>query len=580
LERLLRGELRAMVKTLKASLSVYPTIALLLALVYLIYAIAGVALFQDAEFGEYINEQANFRTVLGTMVLLFRFTTGESWNGMMRELVREPPLCNVCYSFVVVEPYFISFIVVTAFLLINLFVAVVVANFDAEFNNKFENARVKRGNLNTIKKAWSKSTLYPNCELVSFNFLCAFLSGIREEPKFHPERELEKDWEARKLAWQKQREQLGPIFSLISQSDSVQKFIFDLKLPSHQGKAHFADFVTGMIQMIYHDVPPIRGDNQNLQSIRNTMYSRYPILKQNEIYMSTINIYHAIAMVQSRFRGIEYMVREYIRCEKEKYSKRNPTRLKQKDRSKKTSWREQHGKTEPPKGDLRIATLRETVFNKERLYDQVTVTKTVDEVFNHFSSSSSDCSSIVNELVRDALNMLGKSVTDAELDELISTADKDGSGEIDKYEFLELLSLTDQNKLSERELVECFRFLDYDKDDRIDKKELALVLTNIGDRMRKDEVNRLLAFVDINMDGALQYAEFTSFMFNDQQVYVVDEPRSLESELKTAREKVAALPSPPQSAAKSGANLIQAQVKEGIGKKGKEKQEGRSKVSV
>jgi len=61
---------------------------------------------------------------------------------------------------------------------------------------------------------------------------------------------------------------------------------------------------------------------------------------------------------------------------------------------------------------------------------------------------------------------------------------------------------------------------------------------------------------------------------------VVDEPRSLESELKTAREKVAALPSPPQSAAKSGANLIQAQVKEGIGKKGKEKQEGRSKVSV
>jgi len=84
LERLLRGELRAMAKTLKASLSVYPSIALLLTLVYLIYAIAGVALFQDAEFGEYINEQANFRTVLGTMVLLFRFTTGESLNGMMR----------------------------------------------------------------------------------------------------------------------------------------------------------------------------------------------------------------------------------------------------------------------------------------------------------------------------------------------------------------------------------------------------------------------------------------------------------------------------------------------------------------
>jgi hypothetical protein len=29
-----------------------------------------VALFQDAEFGEFINEQANFRTVLGTMVPL------------------------------------------------------------------------------------------------------------------------------------------------------------------------------------------------------------------------------------------------------------------------------------------------------------------------------------------------------------------------------------------------------------------------------------------------------------------------------------------------------------------------------
>jgi hypothetical protein len=96
---------------------------------------------------------------------------------MMRELVREPPLCNVCYSFVVVEPYFISFIVVTAFLLINLFVAVVVANFDAEFNNKFENARVKRGNLNTIKKAWSKSTLYVHPSRMCLNlYLYSFFS--------------------------------------------------------------------------------------------------------------------------------------------------------------------------------------------------------------------------------------------------------------------------------------------------------------------------------------------------------------------------------------------------------------------
>ena len=41
-----------------------------------------------------VNEQANFQTFWGSMVLLLRFSTGENWNGFMYDMVAEREGCE------------------------------------------------------------------------------------------------------------------------------------------------------------------------------------------------------------------------------------------------------------------------------------------------------------------------------------------------------------------------------------------------------------------------------------------------------------------------------------------------------
>lgn len=41
-----------------------------------------------------VDEQANFQTFWGSMVLLLRFSTGENWNGFMYDMVAEREDCE------------------------------------------------------------------------------------------------------------------------------------------------------------------------------------------------------------------------------------------------------------------------------------------------------------------------------------------------------------------------------------------------------------------------------------------------------------------------------------------------------
>ncbi len=41
-----------------------------------------------------VDEQANFQTFWGSMVLLLRFSTGENWNGFMYDMVADRENCE------------------------------------------------------------------------------------------------------------------------------------------------------------------------------------------------------------------------------------------------------------------------------------------------------------------------------------------------------------------------------------------------------------------------------------------------------------------------------------------------------
>ncbi|CAK1595367.1 unnamed protein product [Parnassius mnemosyne] len=143
-----RGErIRTLLWTFIKSFQALPYVALLIVLLFFIYAVVGMQLFGKVEYSEIITRNNNFRTFGGALMLLFRSATGEAWQDIMMalspngaEIPDEPVRCiptnsttegseEICGS-TLAFPYFISFSLLCTFLIINLFVAVIMDNFD------------------------------------------------------------------------------------------------------------------------------------------------------------------------------------------------------------------------------------------------------------------------------------------------------------------------------------------------------------------------------------------------------------------------------------------------------------------
>uniref|UniRef100_A0A8C6KJU4 Voltage-dependent P/Q-type calcium channel subunit alpha-1A n=1 Tax=Nothobranchius furzeri TaxID=105023 RepID=A0A8C6KJU4_NOTFU len=140
--KLLRqGEtIRILLWTFVQSFKALPYVCLLIAMLFFIYAIIGMQLFGnialDEEEGSAINEHNNFRTFIMALMLLFRSATGEAWHDIMLSCLGEKKCdpdsgntgkeCGSTFAYT----YFVSFIFLCSFLMLNLFVAVIMDNFE------------------------------------------------------------------------------------------------------------------------------------------------------------------------------------------------------------------------------------------------------------------------------------------------------------------------------------------------------------------------------------------------------------------------------------------------------------------
>ena len=95
-------------------------------LVY-IFAIVGMHMFgrMPAD-GDFFDEHANFKNVGIGMLTLFRCATGESWNGIMYDLMDRSPDKLAGFGVMV---YFTIFTILGAMMMLNLIVAVVLEQF-------------------------------------------------------------------------------------------------------------------------------------------------------------------------------------------------------------------------------------------------------------------------------------------------------------------------------------------------------------------------------------------------------------------------------------------------------------------
>nr|XP_032525011.1 muscle calcium channel subunit alpha-1 [Danaus plexippus plexippus] len=142
-----RGEgIRTLLWTFIKSFQALPYVALLILMLFFIYAVVGMQVFGKIAIDDEtpITRNNHFQTFPQAILVLFRSATGEAWQDIMMGVSPDPDVrCDENYKeeegedegggscgSVLAFPYFISFYVLCSFLIINLFVAVIMDNFD------------------------------------------------------------------------------------------------------------------------------------------------------------------------------------------------------------------------------------------------------------------------------------------------------------------------------------------------------------------------------------------------------------------------------------------------------------------
>ncbi|XP_067376954.1 calcium channel, voltage-dependent, N type, alpha 1B subunit, a [Channa argus] len=130
--------IRILLWTFVQSFKALPYVCLLIAMLFFIYAIIGMQVFGNIELNEdtAINHHNNFRTFFQALMLLFRSATGEAWHEIMLSCLSHRVCdqrsgfhgkdCGSDFAYF----YFVSFIFLCSFLMLNLFVAVIMDNFE------------------------------------------------------------------------------------------------------------------------------------------------------------------------------------------------------------------------------------------------------------------------------------------------------------------------------------------------------------------------------------------------------------------------------------------------------------------
>ncbi|XP_041863089.1 voltage-dependent T-type calcium channel subunit alpha-1I-like isoform X2 [Melanotaenia boesemani] len=135
--------MRALLDTVVQALPQVGNLGLLFMLLFFIYAALGVELFGELVCNEDypcegMSRHATFENFGMAFLTLFQVSTGDNWNGIMKDTLRECPpdhktdvdyACNPSLQFI--SPmYFVSFVLTAQFVLINVVVAVLMKHLD------------------------------------------------------------------------------------------------------------------------------------------------------------------------------------------------------------------------------------------------------------------------------------------------------------------------------------------------------------------------------------------------------------------------------------------------------------------
>ncbi|KJA13844.1 hypothetical protein HYPSUDRAFT_98708, partial [Hypholoma sublateritium FD-334 SS-4] len=107
------------------------------------------------------------------------------------------------------------------------------------------------------------------------------------------------------------------------------------------------------------------------------------------------------------------------------------------------------------------------------------------------------------------MRSLGRTPTDAELQEILRGVDRDQNGTIELAEFVELMGRSHQTLSPgaepQDELWQAFAVFDKDASGKISISELEVVMHSLGERLTPDELEIMIKEADLDGDHEISF---------------------------------------------------------------------------
>ncbi|XP_011633668.1 sodium channel protein 60E [Pogonomyrmex barbatus] len=281
--------IRKLLFALVVSLPALFNIGALLALITFIYAIIGMSVFGHVRKQGALDDMVNFETFGRSMQLLFRLMTSAGWNDVLESLMVQPPECDPtpnsrqmngdCGYPLLAITYFTSFIIISYMIVINMYIAIILENFNQAHQE--EEIGIVEDDLEMFYIRWSKYDPHAT-QFISFSQLSDFIASL--DPP------------------------LG-----ISKPNIVALVSFNLPI-AKGNKIHCLDILHALVKHVLGHVEE-SDDFRKLQEQMDVKFKKqFPTRKELEIVSST----RIWKRQDKAARLIQRSIREYIAMKKER----------------------------------------------------------------------------------------------------------------------------------------------------------------------------------------------------------------------------------------------------------------------
>ena len=157
-----KAGLQAILQTIQFSIPSLMNVVTLLILIFFMFSIMGNFLFWEIRYGDVLDgEYKNFGNIYTSFLTVFALATGEDWNKVMFDCSREAEAgcipgvtCGTPYSYV----YFTLLVLVCSHVMLNLFILVIIQQFEHYYLPKDNVIAHFKGDLSSFMKVWKKFT--------------------------------------------------------------------------------------------------------------------------------------------------------------------------------------------------------------------------------------------------------------------------------------------------------------------------------------------------------------------------------------------------------------------------------------